>query len=177
MQAACSAGPAIAETRIDRDFLSVARQTRPPRGDDPTKNKNQPSGKPGANGVGGSALGVRIYTRMKLLGLTKADLMRRVGVKRWATIHDWIEGRQVPRAMNLFRLAEALEMDPIVLLDELLPEPSGEGWKTFKATHVATLSVDDLIDMRVIARRRPWLTASALEATLYSMRVGAPTTH
>lgn len=111
---------------------------------------------------------------MHELKLSKAELMRRVGVKRWATIHDWVTGRQVPRATNLFRLAEALKMDPIALLDELLPEPDTDGWRNFKAANADKIETDDLIDMRVLARRRPYLTARSLEAALSVLRVGAP---
>lgn len=124
--------------------------------------------------VEANALGRRIDTRLRELGLTKADLMRLVGVKRWATIHDWVTGRQIPRAINLFRLAEALKMDPIALLDELLPEPDTDGWRAFKARNADKIATDDLIDMRVLARRRPYLTAPSLEAALSVLRVGAP---
>lgn len=139
------------------------------------KGHNKPEGNPPAEEAGQTtALGARIEGAMRDRGLSKAELARRVGVKRWATIHDWITGRQEPRARNLIRLAEALQMDPMVLLDEMLPEPKAQGWRDFKAKHEAKITLDDLIDVRIIARRRPYVTLEQLEAVLSMLRVGAP---
>jgi transcriptional regulator with XRE-family HTH domain len=168
-------GPSIALLRRGCDFLDMSRQSKPASGD-----QLAISGKPRANlsrkepVEGDNSFGKRVQAQLDALGISKAELARRVGVKRWATIHDWITGRQIPKAVNLLRLAEALGMDPIVLLDELLPEPTASGWLDFKRRNQGQLDVDDMIDMRVLARRRPYLTAQSLEAALSVLRVGAP---
>lgn len=159
----------IALLRRGCDFLGMPRQSKTV-----TIVQSSASGNPKALAAGDNAFGRRVQARIDALGISKAELARRVGVKRWATIHDWITGRQIPKAVNLLRLAEALGMDSIVLLDELLPEPNASGWLDFKRRNEGQLSVDDMIDMRVLARRRPYLTAQSLEAALSVLRVGAP---
>lgn len=119
-------------------------------------------------------MGERIERRRLELGLTKSQLLERVGIGRWATIHDWVTGRQVPRVTNLVRLAEALQMDLVELIDDLLPEPDSDGWREFARRNADRLEPGDLIDMRVLARRRPYLSADALEALRAMLAVGAP---
>ena len=141
---------------------------------DPGKGSNKPPEEPEAEGAAGTtALGKRIEARMRELGLTKAELARRADVKRWATIHDWITGRQEPRATNLRRLAEALKMDAVSLLDAMLPEPDSAQWREFLARN-KDLSFEEIAEARMLARSRPWVTAAQLEAVLQMLRVGKP---
>lgn len=73
---------------------------------------------PPESGVAGIAQ--RIAGARERLGLTKAELGRRVGV-RWRKVHKWEEEGQLPESKILPALARGLEMT----VDELLGVAAG----------------------------------------------------
>lgn len=77
----------------------------------------------------------RIEARREALGLSKAELIRRIGLDRSATYHDWVAEKYRPTADHLRRLSTVLQMT----LEELLGVAGGQkppfaAWDAFLET-------------------------------------------
>ena len=88
-------------------------------------------------------LGGRIVAAREALGLTTAQLARRLGVKS-ATLHNWECDRSEPRSNKLFMLAGLLNVSPLWLMNGLGEAPSENG----TATGDEPFMRDRLVDLR-----------------------------
>lgn len=80
---------------------------------------------------------------MRMSGVTKAELARRVGCN-WRQVHSWVTGEKAPSADSLRKIAEALP----VTLEELLGVATGQAppfaaWDAFLATDEGAVMADD----------------------------------
>lgn len=88
-------------------------------------------GRPPADDVAGQ-VGERIRQRMEALGLSQAELARRMGLERRQTINDWLHGRQepAPAHLRLLRRELSVSVDWLLGVDE---EPPYAAWMRFLA--------------------------------------------
>jgi transcriptional regulator with XRE-family HTH domain len=108
--------------------------------------------------------------------MTKAELARRLGV-RWPTVHDWINGKSVPKPDHLRMIAEVLP----VTLEELMGVAAGQdppfaAWAEFLGTaEGAAITPDERRALQAI----PWPpgrepTVASYHVALASLRTTIP---
>lgn len=88
-------------------------------------------------------LGGRIVSARETLGLTTAQLARRLGVKS-ATLQNWESDRSEPRSNKLFMLAGLLNVSPTWLINGLGESPD-DG---LPARSDVVLAREQLIELR-----------------------------
>lgn len=88
-------------------------------------------------------LGGRIVSAREAVGLSTAQLARRLGVKS-ATLQNWETDRSEPRSNKLFMLAGLLNVSPTWLINGLGEPPSDESEPTLDSIALR----DQLIDIR-----------------------------
>lgn len=126
--------------------------------------------------VSGGSIGERIAARLEELGISKAELIRRMGKDfRDATLHEWIREEYEPTAGYLGRLATGLEMT----LEELIGVAEGQrppfaAWDGFLATDEGkSCSPDELRSLASVywgRGREP--TVYGYQQQLAALRVG-----
>lgn len=120
----------------------------------------------------GASIAERLVEALRLAGMTKAELARRLGV-RWPTVHDWTTGKSTPRPEHLRSIAEVLP----VTLEELMGVAAGQdppfaAWAAFLATaEGAAITPDERRTLQAI----PWPpgrepTVASYQIALASLR-------